>query len=235
MHQKLKQCFFSFKSSQAYGYLCISILVCLLSACSGTPIDNLEPEIQWLSESPSSTDPEVEKFLQLAKNAFAKQRLTTPYNDNAYLWYSLLLAIDPHNVDAQHGISDIVEQYLTWALETFETGTLELSLGYIAKAKSVDETHPSISSLEANIVNRSSIRETSFVINQKQLSLREDSVKIRLQEIAEEIDRRKADIVIQAQNDSEGRWIYKQLNSYSIDRIRATFELSASPQVILHY
>ena len=124
---------------------------------------------------------------------------------------------------------------MTWALETFETGTLELSLDYIAKAKSVDETHPSISSLEANIVNRSSIRETSFVINQKQLSLREDSVKIRLQEIAEEIDRRNAFIVIQAQNDSEGRWIYKQLNSYSIDRIRATFELSASPQVILHY
>ena len=120
-------------------------------------------------------------------------------------------------------------------VRSIETGTLELSLGYIAKAKSVDETHPSISSLEANIVNRSSIRETSFVINQKQLSLREDSVKIRLQEIAEEIDRRKADIVIQAQNDSEGRWIYKQLNSYSIDRIRATFELSASPQVILHY
>ena len=57
----------------------------------------------------------------------------------------------------------------------------------------------------------------------------------RMQEIAEEIDRRNADIVIQAQNDSEGRWIYKHLNSYSVDRIRATFEISGSPQVILHY
>ena len=235
MHQQLKQYFFSFKSSQACGYLYILMLVWILSACSGTPKVNLEPKVQWLSESPSNPDPEVEKFLKLAKNAFARQRLTTPYNDNSYLWYSLVLARDPYNIDAQHGISDIVEQYLTWALETFEADNLARSLDYIAKAKSVDETHPSISSLEANIVNRSSIRETNFIINQKQLSLSEDSVKVRMQEIAEEIDRRNADIVIQAQNDSEGRWIYKHLNSYSVDRIRATFEISASPQVILHY
>ena len=71
------------------------------------------------------------------------------------------------------GASDIVVQYLTWAFEILDTETLTRSLRHVAKTKSVDETDPSISLPGANIMNRLSVRENSFLIGQKELASRE--------------------------------------------------------------
>ena len=235
MPRILKQHFYAIPSLSVSSSIYFLLACGLLSSCYGPRIDTIDATNVLTKKTEASTDLKVARFLSLAEDAFSRQRLTSPIDDNAYLWYSQVLALNPNNTTAKYGISDIVEQYLSWAIKTFETDSLARALDYIAKAKSVDDTHSNIALVEANIINRSLIFETSFTINQQKLASRHKSVKVQMRDIAMEIDRLNAPVLIQARSDSEGRWIYKQLNFHSTMRIRATFKISQSPQVTLHY
>ena len=73
-----------------------------------------------------------------------ESRLTTPIEDNAYYRYLQVLAIDPTNEDANTGISNIVEEYLDWSLESVANRNFRAATNYLNTARSVDDTHPNI-------------------------------------------------------------------------------------------
>jgi len=203
-----------------------------LAACS-TPTPNGVTQTDPIVKP--VPDNRIQKLLFLAEYAFDRNRLTTPVDDNAYLWYLQVLAIDNKNTHANRGIDDLVEKYLSWALDNSDTGNFERAFDYIAKARSIDDTHPNIAAVEAHVTNRTALRIVRFPIDKLQLRNKSEKVKSQLREIAEEINRLDASVIIRAPSDSLGRWIYHQLNGSAHHRVSATFEISSSPQVTLNY
>ncbi|HAK53645.1 MAG TPA: hypothetical protein DCM54_17340 [Gammaproteobacteria bacterium] len=215
-----------------FSVFSLIIGACVVSACSTNPPNEI---IQTQPIDEPGTANRIEEFLLLAEEAFSRDRLTTPVNDNAYLWYLQALAIDNENAAANHGISDIVERYLSWALDRSDAGDFESAFDYIGKAKSIDDTHPNISAVEAHVASKTALRVAHFPISKNQLVNKSESLKSQLLEIAEEINRLEANVIIRAPSDSLGRWIYQQLNEFAHNRVSATFEISNSPQVTLNY
>ena len=214
-------------------YLRILLLIGCLGLLHGCSTQDGPP-----THPPEQTDPgvtDIERYLAHAWAAFDNDQLTTPVDDNAYLWYVQVLAIDNNNMAAHHGIADIVEKYLAWALRMAEDGKMRKALDYLNKAKSVDDSHPGIKSVEAHIANKSATRELRHVLDADQVRRKSPGVTRRLYEIAEEINRLNASIVITAPTDSLGRWLYQQLNNHASRRISATFEVAASAQITLQY
>ncbi len=214
----------------------ILFIICV-SALSGCQVRPTEVEEPVVPEQPADEipDPEIERLLREAQSAYAQDYLTTPVEDNAYLRYMQVLALDPDNVDADHGIADIVEKYLAWAIANARGGSSRKAVDYLNKAKSVDETHPNILSVQALVEDMRSIHRVSFAIAATDLAERTAAVRKQLAEIAGEIERLDATVVIHAPRDSQGRWLYQQLNSYANRRVSATFDYSPSARIVLSY
>jgi len=202
-----------------------------LSGCQ-SPTREQPPAPEVVSTASNET---VSKLLARAETAFANNRLTTPIDDNAYLWFLQALAIDTHNKAANTGISDIVEKYLSWAISNSDTGSAQRAFDYLNKAKSVDETHLGIAAVEVYLNAKTTIHTARFPINDTQLRQKNAVTQSKLREIAEEINRLDASIVIYAPTDNLGRWIYQQLNNNTRSRISAVFESSNNPRVVLQY
>jgi hypothetical protein len=177
----------------------------------------------------------IDQLLGEARDAFDRQHLTTPVDNNAYLRYLQVLALDPDNAAANHGIADIVEKYLDWAIQNARGRNMHKAIDYLNKAKSVDETHPNIASAEILIAESTKQQRIRIMLDETGVASRSDTAKRRLQEIAVEIQRLKASVVIKAPSDNHGRWIYQQLNENAASRVSANFEYHPSPQIIVVY
>ena len=59
---------------------------------------------------------QIEKLQEMAIESFRKDLLTTPDKENAYYFYQEILLLDPSNESAKRGLEQIVERYLTWAV-----------------------------------------------------------------------------------------------------------------------
>jgi|TARA_B110000263_G_C15260967_1_gene488803 hypothetical protein len=209
----------------------VFMCVLTLTGCqTPAPEDPAAPEV-----ISTTSNEAISTLLAKAETALANNRLTTPIDDNAYLWYLQVLAIDTQHESANTGISDIVEKYLSWAISNSDTGSAARAFDYLSKAKSVDESHPSIAAVEAYLSSKTTIRTARFPIDRTQLREKNTYIQSKLYEIAEEIDRLEASIVIHAPTDSLGRWIYQKLNSNTGSRISAIFEISNNPQIVLQY
>lgn len=182
-----------------------------------------------------TSNEDISTLLAKAETALANNRLTTPIDDNAYLWYLQVLAIDTHHESANMGISDIVEKYLSWAISNSDTGSVARAFDYLNKARSVDENHPSITAVEAYLASKTTTRTARFPIDKTQLREKNVEVQSKLREISEEIDRLDASIVIYAPSDDLGRWIYQELNGNTESRVSAVFEINSNPQIVLQY
>jgi len=207
-----------------------------LSACKTTHITKPPPPVsQPVRAIPAeqTSDPRIQMLLEEAYYAFIASRLTTPYEDNAYYRYLQVLAIDPVNEAANRGISNIVEQYLDWSLESLGNRDFRAATNYLNKARSVDETHPNISAVETRLSESRKSMEENYLLDPNGLKHRSASTRSELDAIAGRIQATSATIVITARSDSEGRWIYQQLNDKTPSRVKARFEQHSKPGIRL--
>ncbi len=178
-------------------------------------------------------DPRIQQLLEEAYFAFMESRLTTPIEDNAYYRYLQVLAIDPTNQDANTGISNIVEEYLDWALESLSSRTFRAATNYLNKARSVDETHPNISAVETRITEYRNASEEHYLLDPEIVKSKSAETQQALVAIAQRIQETTASVIISARSDAEGRWIYQQLNAHTDNRIKARFERRSKPEIRL--
>lgn len=199
-------------------------------------------------------DPEGERInelLQAARDALAGDRLTTPDDDNAYLRYLQVLALQPDNPKALLGMTDIADKYLQWALEEARRGQYKTANDFVSKAHSVDEGHPGITPVAALIADQRRAHIVDYPL--PELSLREPATQDQsaagdpqerqpglfaaggqqLDAIARHIEKTQANIIIYAATDIMGRKIYQYLNQATDERIRAQFEYSSQVVVRL--
>lgn len=76
----------------------------------------------------------IRRLLTAAEQALAKNRLTTPLNDNAYDYYQAVLASYPNHPEAQHGVQQIVDRYRRWAEAAYRDGDVARALGYLQRS-----------------------------------------------------------------------------------------------------
>lgn len=73
-----------------------------------------QPEIQP-TQITLEQQAQIEQLLIRARQAIARDRLTSPFEDNAYQYYQQVLAIEPGNTLAQQGILQLADRYLAMA------------------------------------------------------------------------------------------------------------------------
>ena len=181
------------------------------------------------------TNPLIGQLLSEAEEAFFRNYLTTPVEDNAYTKYLQVLSLHPGNIEAEQGLANIVDRYLDWAIVNARNDNIRKATDYLNKAKSIDNTHPGIPSVTSLITDSQNRKSVSFPLNSSDLIAGNQLILKRLHEVAKEIQNLNATVVIKAATDALGRWIYQQLNQTSDNRVSATFEYHPSPHIILKY
>ena len=98
---------------------------------------------------------DVTKALEwLARNSIRDDRLTHPPADNAYYYYSRLLALDPNNEAAKKGFGDIAERFVVLAEQEFSSQNVIKAQTYVALGLQVDPDNSALMSLQSFIQNR---------------------------------------------------------------------------------
>jgi serine/threonine protein kinase len=90
----------------------------------------------------------------LAKNSLREDRLTQPPADNAYYYYSRLLALAPENPVAQQGFADIAERFVVLAEQAFSSKNYPKAQAYITLGLQVDPENEGLASLQSFIDTR---------------------------------------------------------------------------------
>ena len=174
----------------------------------------------------------IDRLLAKAELAFEKTYLTTPTDSCAFRFYSDALKINPQNEVALLGINNIVEQYLSWALNNADIGNYDRARHYLERARSIDDSHPNIQPVLQSIQEHEQAIVNEFHLDPERVEARKVS-KTMLRRIARLISAHNTFVTIQAPDDATGRWLYKELNERVDFRIQAEFELSKNPRIYL--
>ena len=174
----------------------------------------------------------IDRLLAKAELAFEKNYLTTPPDSSAFRFYTDALKINPQNEVALLGINNIVEQYLSWALNNADIGNYDRARHYLERARSIDDSHPNIQPVLQSIQEHEQAIVNEFHLDPKRVEARKVS-KTMLRRIARLISAHNTFVTIQAPDDATGRWLYKELNERVDFRIQAEFELSKNPRIYL--
>ena len=174
----------------------------------------------------------IDRLLAKAELAFEKNHLTTPTDSSAFRFYTDALKINPQNEVALLGINNIVEQYLSWALNNADIGNYDRARHYLERARSIDGSHPNIQPVLQSIQEHEQAIVNEFHLDPERVEARKVS-KTMLRRIARLISAHNTFVTIQAPDDATGRWLYKELNERVDFRIQAEFELSKNPRIYL--
>ncbi len=103
----------------------------------------------------SVTNNQVVRALEaLANNSLRDDRLTKPPADNAYYYYSRLLALEPDNATARKGFEDIAERFVVLAEQEFSKRNYNKAQSYIALGLEVDPGNRGLKDLRSFIEQR---------------------------------------------------------------------------------
>ena len=211
-------------------HLTLSFLMLLFCGCEVVQ----QPPPQIVKQPIEVVDNPVDNRLNRAQQAFEQNHLTTPEESSAFRFYNDVLNIDPQNAIAQAGIANIVEQYLTWALDNAQSDHYDRARQYVRLAQSVDASHPNIQPILQSIDERERAIVTSFDLNAQEVRARRVS-KLVLRHIARQIEPGRTFVTIRAQDDASGRWLYQELNKRVDSRIQAEFEIGNQPRILLSH
>lgn len=118
------------------------------------PKDTVNPQLQQeavaLDESKTgikeeiNTDQQIESLLADANMHFKALRLVEPENNNALHSYNKVLEIEPENVDAKRGITQITDKLVSLAQQAVAIDNFEQAENYLGQANNVMPDAPNI-------------------------------------------------------------------------------------------
>ena len=91
------------------------------------------------------------RLVQKGEVALAEQRLLTPVDDHANLYFQAALGRDPGNFRATQGIANIVETYTDWAWKSALGRGYRKADEYLDSARSVNPQDPLITEMDSRI------------------------------------------------------------------------------------
>ncbi len=136
---------------------------------------------------PESARREIQQLLREAGKAFANDHLTTPVDDNAWYRYLRVLTLDPDNPSALQGINDIVEKYLSWAIQDIEAGYLHKAHNYLAKVNAIDDTHPNLAAVQKRLAEQENTRQQIVALSVYDLDHKTNTLADKLNRLGTKI------------------------------------------------
>lgn len=192
----------------------------------------------------------VGRLLLQAKSAFHQGRYTLPVHDNALDKFHSVLLLEPSNSEAKSGLQAVRLKLAGLAREAAHSGDfqrarilVERIVTVFSSGALVDNLKKDIARIEsayasvptegAQVVEASKIMR-ELILPRRALSARAESVKAKLNDLAQRLKQTEEGVLIYARNDTEGRWIYHQLKSASPSyRIRGDIRIDKKPRVVL--
>ncbi|MDX1491154.1 MAG: hypothetical protein R3332_07695 [Pseudohongiellaceae bacterium] len=166
--------------------------------------------------------------------ALNDNRLLTPPDISAHAYFSRVLAIEPNNEIALKGIQDIVVKYLQLAAQAGRQGQFDSAETYLNRASQVDARHEGIAPAWAALEAERNSTDMVLGISARDLASQSSDLIDQLEEIAVKARDSGAFVLITAPNDSQGRWIYAQMQAaVQGHRLRGNIELGESPTIRL--
>jgi hypothetical protein len=203
-------------------------------------------------------------LLERADLAIKNKRLAEPRGDNAAEYYRRVLKLHPGYQEATQGLDKIVTRYLQASDVAMRQGQDATALRYLALARQADPGSARVERSAAGLqsqrmqsqrqkpervtsqdvkvepvkpenITTEILPQTRYVrLDVQQLKAKSPGLVVALGALADHIQRENARVTIEAPTDSQGRWIYQQLNNRHEEyRVRANFRLEAQPGVRL--
>ncbi|MEE3183428.1 MAG: hypothetical protein VX266_05775 [Pseudomonadota bacterium] len=200
----------------------------VLTACSVTPTSSPPP-----SSVQATTDwDRVEYLLNRAEEAFKKDQLDAPTNDNAYAWYLRVLEIAPGEPVATYGLERIVERYIERAMDAIAREAWITARTELRFAEHIDPNSAGILVLRRQIKMLEKAKRWSLTLPADDVRLRSRFASLKLKNFSATARTSNARVMIRAGSDADGRWMYEQLNDGPGNRrIRGEIEIGLPPQV----
>lgn len=170
-------------------------------------------------------DPIVLKLIRLGQEALMAQRLLTPEEDNANLYFQAALGREPDNRAAIDGLASIVETYTGWAWQKALSGQYVQAENLLDKAAFVNSKDPLIAEtkqrIQARIAARSqrkpvvvkAVNPDQYFLAKNLFSMQEEEIIRQIQPVIDRIQRDQLKIAIYWPNDKEARLLYQIINS----------------------
>ncbi len=217
--------------------LIATLVALLLVACAAPTPSQPEPPVQP-PPPPDIAVPvpfETEEFLDLidtAERALTDDRLLTPEDDSAYLYYQQASALAPNHPAARRGFERIVERYLQLAQRAMEREQWSHARSMLARAEYVDRSHTGIAPIREQVETLANAERLVLRLDRTALRERTSAVASELVEFGQHARSHNARVSIRVPSDADGRWIYQQLSrSPGEKRIRGRIEIGLPPQV----
>ena len=216
----------------------LTLAVVLLGACTTPTTSPPEPPPEPPAPPPQLPDPaESEAFLALldiADRAVADDRLLTPEDDSAYLYYHRALAMAPNSPAPVRGFERIVESYLQKAQLAIERQQWTRAGVMLDRAAFVDRDHTGISAVRQQLDLLANAERLILRLGSSELRKRSSAIAAKLVEFGDHARAPNARVSIRAPSDADARWIYQQLSRSPGDRrIRGETEIGLPPQVVV--
>lgn len=191
----------------------------------------------------------IGELLLSAQQAFRENRLTTPSHDNAYDLFQSVLTLDPENSSARAGVQAILISYADWSRTAIAEREYSKAQDYLNLAQIYFPANPLLLELQQKLREDKRLRarvEQQVLVSEPAperveyslpgLALKKKSPAVAdyLARLAKRIQASDESVMIYARSDSEGRWIYQQLNQATEGyRVRGDIRIASAPKIVL--
>lgn len=223
--------------------LIVVIGALLLLACAASAPQKQPPAEEVDSGLSRQQQRTVSSLLRRAEDAVEENRLTTPLEDNALDRYRAVLVIDADNAEAKSGLDNIVSRYLHWARTNIDRNDLTRAAIMLTRAEAVDPDNSQVGVMRTEIRQKApqvletrpqAARDNEWPLDRARLDSRHPRLVSELAVLARRLKLSGETMLIVARNDSEGRWIYKQMRTAVPGyRLRGNIELGRAPKVVI--
>jgi hypothetical protein len=206
-----------------------------LTGCQNKPVTPvLSPPPQIKSDRPYVDPAEIVGLLDDAEAAMQREQFSYPAKGSAVGLFDAVLAKDPDNAEAKRGLERIVETYLKLAESAAQRNQLARAQSMLARARIVDADHPAVAPTVEQIRLLANAKRERLVLDKAQLRDRQSQLTKPLKTLGTQARNSNCRTMIRVRNDSEGRWVYQQMNLAPGEaRIRAQIEIGSPPLVEL--
>lgn len=175
---------------------------------------------------------EIRRLLQTAEYALTDGQAVDPPGRSALHYYDRVLAMDPDNPEARHGIEAVIERLVAEARRAAAGRRFDEAARILARAYLVDDGHPAIRPALTEIRLLESARRSVYRLDPRDLDTRSAAVLATLREAGRASRAPGCRAIIRARNDAEGRWIYQEMSAApGRDRIRAELQTASAPNI----
>jgi len=202
-------------------------------------------------ESPAnSPQKQLAVLLDEGDLALQEDRLTIPEENNAYYFYSQALSLSPAHPRALEGLESIQARYLELAEQALKQKNITKAKNMLKRAEKVLPATLESKALRTKISltekrkkqktgtkkNKAAPKEegVKYMLSISDLNAKNRNIRKRLLLIGEHAAQTQSKVIIDARNQEEAEWIYKQVQYGATGhQLRKEFRISLYPHIVV--